>query len=281
MPINNAGQYTYGVPQNNGYYSSGYGSMGNPYIVGGPGYTGAMNNIGGSILPTGGLLSNSAKVQSNPGFDDTDGTPIHYSPSGDKSASWYRNEYGDANAAREAAIAGDMHTAYVLDHLRWRQENDISDFDLFNTKYPGNVELGIPSDKQKMDNYFGAKQLAGAMIPGASLLGIENYYDGGEFQTWQDMQNTPLPGVMQNQTPMITPIWNGQTSFNANKQSTPAQVTAPVANAFNPYAGYEAAPAPATANNEDGYGGYANADAHAAAQSVMEEKVSPDEYWYI
>jgi len=53
------------------------------------------------------------------------------------------------------------------------------------------------------------------------LLGIKNYYDGGEFQTWQDMQNTPLPGVVQNQTPMITPIWNGQTLFNANKQNEP------------------------------------------------------------
>jgi len=320
------GQYTYGVPQNNGYYSSGYGSIGNPYIGGGPFYTGTMNNTGGGSS-TGGLLSNSAKVQSNPGFDDTDGTPIHYSPSGEKSGSYYFNEaqkliYPNGLTAREynnlsnedkgeirllgakmALQSGDKHTAGASLDAYHRVTNNLNDFNFnkstgkyspytdteglhINNQEDYFAPIKYTADGRRIDNsHFNFNPGGGAgqtYLPPQSERGLLSNIDQESISNIFDWIN-PL-GILSKADDINIPdlITNFvQSKFNANKQSTPAQVTAPVANAFNPYAGYEAAPAPATANNEDGYGGYANADAHAAAQSVMEEKVSPDEYWYI
>jgi len=133
------GQYTYRVPQQNnaGYYSSGYGTPGgiNPYRQGGPKYVGSMlpsNNIGA----VGGLLAETINVP-RPGFNDTDGTPMHMSsalrPDGtnEHTSSFYFNQAqkpGQSvnewknmsphekaqiheNAARLAAEAGDTFSA--------------------------------------------------------------------------------------------------------------------------------------------------------------------------
>ena len=133
-----------------------------------PGAVGQYNTLFGNYQASGGGSSGGGSPfrgytdggGSRAGFDDSDGTPSGYSPSGDRSASWYRNRNPNdlVAASQEAATAGDMHTAYVLDHLRWRQENKIGDLDIFNTNYPGNTIVGtdgksytIPSDKEKLD----------------------------------------------------------------------------------------------------------------------------------
>jgi len=268
------GQYTFGVPQqNSGYYSSGYGTPGatNHYEQGGSKYVGSMlpsNNVGA----VGGLLAETNNVP-RPGFNDTDGTPINYSPSGDKSASWYRNRNGDDlnAAAREAALAGDTHAAYLIDTLRWRQQNNIPDYKVWDTSYPGNVELGIPSDQQTL-NSAGSMLNSGILGMAGSMLGFNNSNDNAT-QPWQEMQNTPLPGVMQSMTPMITPIWE-PTTFNANKQP---------ANAFNPNEHANEFSTGGVLNAFSPTTEYASPAAHAAAQTVLnsEEKTTDGQYWYI
>jgi len=302
MPINNLGQYTFGVPQNNGYYSSGYGSMGNPYIVGGPGYTGAMNNTGGGSL-TGGLLSNSAKVQSNPGFDDSSGLPIHTSHvikqdgTPEMTSSFYFNQAQkpgqspkewDAmnrfekaqiheNAARLAVEAGDVYSARRSMDVAERLRTETPDWANPKGGYKGLAPWNYGDEGEFVAPGVGDYEI----IPG-DQRGLLSNIDQESISNIFDWIN-PL-GILSKADDINIPdlITNFvQSKFNANKQSTPAQVTAPVANAFNPYAGYEAAPAPA--NNEDGYGGYANEAAHTAAQSVLnsEEKNADGEYWYI
>jgi hypothetical protein len=199
MPINNAGQYTYGVPQNNGYYSSGYGTLGagNPYISGGPGYIGSMNNTGGSILPTGGLLSNSAKVQSNPGFDDSSGLPIHTSHvtkqdgTPEMTSSFYFNQAQEPgqsvdewknmspfdkaqiheNAARLAMDNGDIYSARRSMDVAERLRTGTPDWANPEGGYKGLPEYGIiPGDQRGLLNNTGefgelAKKALGFFVP--------------------------------------------------------------------------------------------------------------------
>jgi len=225
MPINNAGQYTYGVPQNNGYYSSGYGTLGagNPYISGGPGYIGSMNNTGGSILPTGGLLSNSAKVQSNPGFDDSSGLPIHTSHvtkqdgTPEMTSSFYFNQAQEPgqsvdewknmspfdkaqiheNAARLAMDNGDIYSA--------RRSMDVAE----------RLRTGTPDWANPEGGYKGLPEYG--IIPG-NERGILNNIDAEGFGKFISLFS-PLPSFISS-------------VFNANKSKP--EVTASVTNAAGP-----------------------------------------------
>ena len=220
------GQYTYRVPQqNNGYYSSGYGTLGagNPYISGGPGYIGSMNNTGGSILPTGGLLSNSVKAQSNPGFDDSSGLPIHAShvtkqdgthemrssfyfnqaqEPGQSVAEWKNMSPFDKaqiheNAARLAMDNGDIYSA--------RRSMDVAE----------RLRTGTPDWANPEGGYKGLPEYG--IIPG-NERGILNNIDAEGFAGLMNFIN-PLPSFISS-------------VFNANKSKP--EVTASVTNAAGP-----------------------------------------------
>jgi len=216
------GQYTFGVPQNNGYYSSGYGSMGNPYTVGGPSYTGTMNNTGGGS-PTGGLLSNSVKAQSNPGFDDSSGLPIHTSHvtkqdgTPEMTSSFYFNQAQEPgqsvdewknmspfdkaqiheNAARLAMDNGDIYSA--------RRSMDVAE----------RLRTGTPDWANPEGGYKGLPEYG--IIPG-NERGILNNIDAEGFAGLMNFIN-PLPSFISS-------------VFNANKSKP--EVTASVTNAAGP-----------------------------------------------
>jgi hypothetical protein len=188
--------YTYGAgiqSSPNAAYNL-WGSTGptNPYIMqGGPSYTPnpippqAMPPQGGSLMP-----SVSGGSMGGAGGDSN------------MSSYYFNQAKGDrALAAKLAARAGDTHAAYLLDHSIYREENNIPAYNLWDTNYPGNVGLGIPSDDQTLDSAKGLFS-RGTLGIISDILGYDNPKNS-VTQSWEDMQNTPVAGVMQNITPMI------------------------------------------------------------------------------
>jgi len=296
--------YTYGanIQSNPNAAYNLWGSTGpsNPYITQGPGYTPGSYPTNqqqqASLLP----MTNNVP---RPGFNDTDGTPMHMSsafrPDGtnEHTSSFYFNQAqkpGQSvnewknmsphekaqiheNAARLAAEAGDTFSA--------RRSMDVAERLRAGTPDWANPEGGYqglgPWNYGDEGEYVAPGEGDYKIIPG-NERGLLNNIDQESISNIFDWIN-PL-GILSKADDINIPnlITNFvQSKFNANKQSTPAQVTAPVANAFNPYVGYEAAPAPA--NNEDGYGGYASPAAHAAAQAVIDDESfgEPGQHWYI